>query len=191
MPLISEIMKQKFKDEVKKINNQEIRDFTLKALDLFPEPFWNIPASSTLKYHPVKANEEGGLCWHTLAALRIYDDFLQNEVITGYLTPEQKDICRSALIIHDCCKLGLDGKRRYTDHNHPLLVSNLLASVETFSPYKELILDAVASHMGPWRKGKDPNDSLLPECKGLMQKIVHFADYMASRRYIDIDRMDI
>ena len=49
---------------------------------------------------------------------------------------------------------------------------------------------AIGSHMGQWNSNKHEPDIILPKPKTEMQKIVHLADYLASRKDIDVSFID-
>lgn len=62
-----------FKNELKTITSDDIRDFAKVVLDDAPDYFFKVAASSTGKYHPAYALGDGGLMRHTKAVLRIYN----------------------------------------------------------------------------------------------------------------------
>ena len=62
-----------FKNELKTITSDDIRDFAKVVLDDAPDYFFKVAASSTGKYHQAYALGDGGLMRHTKAVLRIYN----------------------------------------------------------------------------------------------------------------------
>ena len=51
----------------------------------------------------------------------------------------------------------------------------------------KMICDLIASHMGKWNTGYKSKTEILPKPKTELQKFVHTCDYLASRRYLDVD----
>ncbi|KOC40970.1 hypothetical protein ADU86_13680, partial [Clostridium botulinum] len=101
-----------FQTEINSINDPNIKQFTIKALESLPDYFWEVPASSTGKYHPQYALGEGGLVRHTKGAVKIALELFNNHTVQDF-TSIQKDIIISALLLHDGCKSGIE-KSRYT-----------------------------------------------------------------------------
>ena len=67
-----------FRTEIRYIRNARLADNIKKMIELLPDYFFEIPASSTGKYHPSFALGEGGLVRHTKAAVRIGHELLEN-----------------------------------------------------------------------------------------------------------------
>ena len=78
-----------FKTELNYIKDSEIREKAIKAINLLPDYFFEVPASSTGKYHPTFSQGEGGLVRHTKAAVNIANELLNhNSVIGDAFTPK-------------------------------------------------------------------------------------------------------
>ena len=60
-----------FKKELTYIKNNRYKENIKVLINLLPDYFFEIPASSTGKYHPYYATGKGGLVRHTKAAVRI------------------------------------------------------------------------------------------------------------------------
>ena len=87
-----------FEKEIDYIKDKNNREDIKKLINLLPDYFFKIPASSTGKYHPKFASTEHGLLKHTKAAVRIaYDMF---ETVNNF-TDKDKDLIIMALIMHD------------------------------------------------------------------------------------------
>lgn len=131
-----------------------------------PAYFWTIPASSTGKYHPKFALGEGGLVRHTIAAMKIGEELCRKDHITGI----ERDAIIAALALHDTFKQGKshEGSGK-TEHNHP----ELAASAIPLTAIATLVL----THMGQWGTYSPILSS---------QHLVHTADYIASRKFIEI-----
>ena len=89
-----------------------------------PDYFFEIPASSTGKYHPVYASSEHGLVKHTKVAVRIAYELLSNPGLNNF-TSREKDLIILSLVLHDGLKSGTI-KEKYTRVDHPLLVCEFI-----------------------------------------------------------------
>jgi len=167
-----------FKEELNLIKDEEIKEFTRRAVEIMPDYFFEMPASTSGKYHPAYALGKGGLLRHTKAAVKIaFELFTIHEFNQHY-----QDYIISSLILHDGWKCG-DGSEMHTQKNHPTFARDAIEKSLGHVPawHHELILDSIASHMGQWTA-----DGLLPEPVSDMQKFVHLCDYLASRKFIEI-----
>ena len=109
-----------FKTELSYIKNLKYRESAKKMIELLPDYFFEIPASSTGKHHPKFAQNEGGLVRHTKVAVRMCYELSKNNTIGYSFTDDEKDLMLIALIMHDGVKSGLI-KEKYTRVDHPLL----------------------------------------------------------------------
>lgn len=91
----------------------------------------------------------------------------------------------SALILHDGCKSGKSSEGKYAV-DHPLLVCDLIREDYKNSD-TELICSLISSHMGQWNTNFGSNVEVLPKPQNALQSVVHLADYLASRRYLDFN----
>lgn len=190
-----------FKNELKTITSDDIRDFAKVVLDDAPDYFFKVAASSTGKYHPAYALGDGGLMRHTKAVLRIYNYIIGLEQYQNQFDERWIDLGRVACLAHDIQKSGTaeiyeekakDGKKVFTVFNHPLLAAEYIRNYKGLyleDDELEIIADAVSSHMGQWNTS-DRESIVLPKPKSQLGKIVHVADYLASRKDIDISFKD-
>lgn len=179
-----------FKSEIEAIEDINIKRFTIKALESLPEYFWEVPASSTGKYHPQYALGEGGLARHTKGAVKIALELFNNHTVQDF-TSIQKDMIISALLLHDGCKSGIE-QSRYTQTEHPLIVADYIYKNDEINKLikqeiLEQILKAIRSHMGEWNKDYKTKREVLPKPKTRMERFVHMCDYLASRKSINIE----
>lgn len=166
-------------------NNDYKEDIKFLVRNL-PDYFFEVPASSTGKYHPKYTLGDGGLVRHTKAAVRLAYELLNDPVIGDKYTDREKDLMIMSLIIHDGLKSGRE-KSKYTKVEHPLLacdyieenMDNLNMSDEDI----EFMCNVISSHMGPWNKDFDGNE-VLPVPKNKYQNFVHMCDYLASRKAV-------
>lgn len=179
-------------NELSSIMNDDIRFKTIKVLLNVNGEFWKMPASTTGKYHPQYALDEGGLLRHTKAAVMIANSLLDLECITIKLEnsfptiPYIKDYIRAALILHDCCKTGIQMETKYTKHEHPLLIAQLIKDVLGDCEFTIVVSDLVSTHMGQWTNCKWSNIT-LPAPTTFEQQFVHICDYLASRKFLEVN----
>ena len=173
-----------FTDELNLIQDENIRNFTEDILSKLPNYYFDIQASSTGKYHPTLAQGEQGLIRHTISAVNIgYDLATRNDMFKS--CKEYSDYVVSALILHDGCKCGRT-YQKYTKTEHPLLVCDLIR--ENYKDTdSELICSLISSHMGQWNYDYKSKKEVLPKPQNVLQSLVHLADYLASRRYLDFN----
>lgn len=181
-----------FEKELRYIQDNDIREFTEKAINILPDYFFEIPASSTGKYHPTYALGNGGLVRHVRAAVNIAYCMFNNVTITSNFTQRHKDIIISALLLHDGLKKGFP-EQEYVIDNHAVQVCNYLEmqfkSAVVDSIYNIIMNDVfplIQSHMGQWNTSKNGViHSPLPNSGPA--RYVHMCDYLASRKLIDIN----
>lgn len=181
-----------FDDELNYIVNEKFRELTKNLLNELPDYFWEVPASSTGKYHPTYSLGKGGLVRHTKAAVKIANSILNDADVYGW-TQDDNDVAIAALLLHDGFKHGLNHSK-YTVHEHPLIAADFVRSkLDTVIDsdlesryYYDSVAKAIATHMGRWNVSSRSDVVLpLPETTG--QDIVHLCDYLASRKFINVD----
>lgn len=184
-----------FKRELSLIVTGDIRIFAHFAVTKLPDYFFEIPASSAGKYHPKYATGTGGLLRHTQAAVRILHELLSTQTFGKLYDQRQKDMMLTALLLHDGAKSGIP-KQKYTVHTHPLIVCYHIEgeAVKAVQEEIEIGLDAeqreviyklIRPHMGEWNTDRDGNELPLPGTGA--QKMVHLADYLASRKILEFN----
>ena len=113
--------KDYFNKEYNYVKDTNKRNDLILLVSGLPDYFFEIPASSTGKYHPEFAATEHGLVKHTKVATRIAYELLNNPGLNNF-TDSEKDIIIMALVLHDGFKSGKI-KEKYTRFDHPLLAS--------------------------------------------------------------------
>ena len=179
-----------FKKELSYIKNSDYRENTKKLINLLPDYFFKVAASSTGKYHPSFALDDGGLVRHTKVAVRIAKELLDDESIGYMYNSSEKDLILIAILLHDGLKHGLEYDK-YTKFDHPILMANFVKENElSFSSDEiDFISSAIASHMGPWTTNPY-SDVILPKPKNKYQRFVHMCDFLASRKFLDVKFKD-
>lgn len=176
-----------FEKEIEYIKSPIVKSLTKRGVNLIPEYFYRVPASSSGKYHPSYALGEGGLYRHVKVAVAVSQMLFTIKVYD--FSDLSKDLIVSSLILHDGWKQGYDGSDGRTWHIHPLVASKVLReNIVPQDKFEEKCLASICSniesHMGQWTTS--PNDpTVLPEPYSDMEKFVHMCDYLASRKVLE------
>lgn len=178
-----------FEDEISYIKDIKYKESLKKMIELLPDYFFEVPASSTGKYHPIFALGDGGLVRHTKVAVRIGYELLNNDSIGNVFNSKEKDLILMALLIHDGLKSGIP-KEKYTRFDHPLLVCKYMVEnkdkIGLNDDEMNFICVCVESHMGQWNTDYNGNE-VLPVPKNKYQKFVHMCDFLASRKFLNVE----
>ena len=180
-----------FNTEIGYVKNKKWKKDLEYLINLLPDYFFTIPASSTGKYHPKFASTKNGLVKHVKVAVRIAYDLFE----TVNFSDEDKDLVIMALVLHDGLKKGLV-EEKYTCFDHPLLVSKLIMehskdlSMDTVDVRK--LCSLIESHMGKWNTNKFSKVE-LPVPRNELERFVHRCDYLASRNYLNVrfDKLEV
>lgn len=172
--------------------NEDIKEFAIVLLDDMPEYIWHVGASSTGKYHPAYSLGEAGLMRHQIAVVRFLNFFLELEQYNSKLSSRERDLIRLSGLIHDGRKSGSQEEyenSKYTKFNHPLLMADVIRSFDgqyLCHEEIEMVADTISRHMGQWNTDKKSNIE-LPKPNNKYARMVHVADYLASRKSITLD----
>ena len=184
-----------FQNELKWIKNKDIRKFTIEMISELPDYFFTVPASSTGKYHPEYSLGEGGLVRHTKSAVLFAKTLLDLEQYQSEYSEEERDIMLTALLLHDGVKHGLNGSK-YTVSTHPTEMVDFINDFiikKDLNPWDDmittiqLICKCIATHMGEWTKDYKTGEEVLDKPETNMQKFVHMCDFLASRKFLEVN----
>ena len=94
-----------------------------------------------------------------------------------------------SLLIHDGIKQG--NTPNHSVFEHPILAANYIKEKNFECGYltteqENIVYDAIASHMGEWTTAKY-SKTVLPKPKNKIQKFVHMCDYLASRKFLEVN----
>ena len=156
------------------IDDDRLRRLTVDHIAEFPEYFWRAPATSSDRYHNRYARDDRGLWIHVLMSATALERVVDSPVEQGDLSDREADMARAAVLLHDGQKYGTSwrpGQSAASDHDL------LMAATIRQGQLPEPVAAAVASHMGPWYDGPEPETPL--------QRLVHQADMMASARHVE------
>lgn len=177
-----------FNKEISYIKNDKYKENVRVYLELLPDYFYHVPASSTGKYHPSFALGEGGLVRHTKVAVRMANEIIGGKTIGDKFTSDEKDLVLFSLMLHDGLKEGLV-QEKYTRFDHPVLMANFIKENKGKTTLNDkeidLISSMIASHMGEWNTNTY-SDIVLPIPSNKYEKMVHMCDMLASRKFIDV-----
>lgn len=178
-----------FKDEINYVRDSKLRGDLETLINLLPDYFFEIPASSTGKYHPDFALGDGGLVRHTKVAVRFAHELLENNTVGSKFSSRDKDLIIIALTLHDGLKSGLNHDK-YTKFDHPLLVSKyIMENKDKLSMSVDdlrKVCSMIESHMGEWTYDNYNKKEVLPRPRTAEQRFVHMCDYLASRKFVDV-----
>ena len=183
-----------FDKEYYYIKDDKKREDLKYLVSELPDYFFEIPASSTGKYHPEFASTKNGLVKHTKVAVRIAKELLDNPGLNNFKDNE-KDIIIMALTLHDGLKKG-NPEEKYTKVDHPLLASSFIRErkdkLSLNNEELDLLTRIISSHMGIWNKDFNDNE-VLPIPKDKYERFVHMCDYLSSKKFLDVefDNIDI
>lgn len=172
--------------------NEDIKEFAIVLLDDMPEYIWHVGASSTGKYHPAYSLGEAGLMRHQIAVVRFVNFFLELEQYNSKLTSRERDLIRLSGFVHDGRKSGSQEdyeKSKYTRFNHPILMADVIRSFDgKYLTHEEIemVADTISKHMGQWNVDKKTNVE-LPKPNNKFARMVHVADYLASRKCLTME----
>lgn len=183
---------KEFEVEINYIKNSNYKENLKKLIEKVPDYFFEIPASSTGKYHPEFSLGNGGLVRHTKVAVKIANELLSLENFTRSYTSDERDLLLIAIMLHDTFKSGVV-EEKYTRFDHPLIAADFIKenqNITTFTDKEvELISSAISSHMGQWNTSNYSNVE-LPKPHTKYQVFVHMCDFLASRKFLNVKFKD-
>ena len=195
-----------FRDELNLITNYDIREIVENCLNNAPDYFYEVPASSSGKYHSKQDLGHMGLIRHTKTVVWCAIDLLRCEQFVKE-NNDYKDVIVASCLLHDI-KTRINNYDKYTTAKHPLLGSELfMKEVENTIDFlksngiadSELdylkkqcgrISNCIKSHMGIWNRDYKTKEEILPKPSTKLEVLVHLADYIASRKYINMYDLD-
>lgn len=157
--------------EVSFIEDDDLQAKTLDACGRgIPDYFWDVPATSSGKYHNPYARNEHGLWIHTKMAVTAFQRMRESLERRDMLTDTEADCVVAALLLHDMLKYG----HEYSEGDSTASNDDVLSAtwVRTNTELPSVVPAAIESHMGPWGEGPEPQTAL--------QEVVHRADMTAS-----------
>jgi 23S rRNA maturation-related 3'-5' exoribonuclease YhaM len=186
----SDIIKQLFEKELQQIDNIKLKDLIINVLSNVDDSFFQIPTSTTGKYHPRQVNQKHGLILHTKLAtaysLQLINAYYANDDSIAF----HRDIIISALLLHDIGKKGKYKNYQKEYVNHPLTASKIfLEKTEAGTMFQGIdsdillmITNCINFHMGIY----SPPEIAKPISEfNLHELIVYTSDYLATQKNQD------
>lgn len=185
-----------FENEINLIKEKDLQDFLKTAIENADDYVFVREASSSGKFHPLSDLGKEGLIRHIKCVFYIGYDLLQLEHYQQKFSPRDREIILVGLSLHDIKKYGShEENRKHTINTHPILAAEWIRNNEVFEgiiPKEDRIKisNCIASHSGQWNTNRQ-GEEILPKPSNDMEFFVHLCDYIASRRYLDIDLTQI
>lgn len=163
--------------EVGLIEDEEIREQTISAIGRgVPDYFWDVPATSSGRYHNPFSRRKHGLWIHTKMVFTVYERQVRSFVEMGLITETEEDLGRAAVLLHDALKYGHsyeDGDSTVTNHD------NLMGHwVRHNTELPNEVARCIECHNGSWYDGPTPETDL--------EQLVHECDMAASTKNITV-----
>ena len=170
-----------FANELEMIMDSKIRNFVRLALENVPDKFWTMPASSGGKYHPTSSQGYGGLITHTREVVYIAKTIIESKMFN--LEKLDIDCIYASCILHDGWKYP--NESFFTHKHHATIASNRLVELAEkegliAETWLNPLVSCVLAHNGYFTKEYVGEHSDI-------QKIVHLADFIASRKFLVFD----
>jgi nitrogen regulatory protein PII-like uncharacterized protein len=194
-----------------KIQNECVKDFTLKSLEKAPDYFWERPSSTTGKWHPKDEFVKGGLVLHVVKSIKLAQSILRgmspedwanfsSKYLPGANIEFLEDCFYSAIILHDLFSSGFSNQiykkngEISTDPMHAVYPRQALKTIEVkiaqnYNVKKtaeecdwfNVIMILIEGHYGKW--------SCLPQIKpkDIPSWNLYMVDYIASRNFVQIE----
>ena len=150
------------------IEDEGLKDFITDTLtNKVPDYFWTLPSSSSGKYHPVDERGMFGLVLHTLRVFKVSNMLCIFSDVKG----RDRDIVLIAAILHDSLKYDVPPGGVHTIQNHKTVACKYLELPD------DICSVINATHIDPY---------IVKELDE-KQRVLYYADAIASRDWIDID----
>jgi len=173
--LTEQTINEIFSNELSWIGNSEVRSLIIDILKTGPSYFTISASSISKKYHPLDEVVEGGKVLHTRRVFWFTIQLCESQGIIGL----ERDCLLGAALIHDLWFRGPDDyTNNQTVQGHEKLVRTMTKEFNNRKHYNEII-SAAECHSGRWCQDKNT----VPENMN-HQRLIHTADYLASRRAI-------
>lgn len=178
-----------FQPYLNKFETEEMRLYCEDMIALMPDYIFEIPSSTSGRFHNKTQCETHGQIYHIIMFAEIMNYRL---ALKGnqekFKSPVQRDAMRCTPMLHDALKCGLNGST-FSVHEHPMLAGQWVRETKVEHDIddktKEAIARMVERHSGEWTSSKK-SKVVLPEPENAMELFVHECDYLSSRSNIDM-----
>ena len=170
-----------------KMETETFKDYLTEIGEHIPDYWFDMPASTTKKYHSVQQCKPCGQVLHCMLFSCILEHLLRLRYFQDkFPKAEIRDCLRVAPIMHDAFKKGLNNSM-HTVQDHPKIAADFVLSYRGINDipreYKVFIAGLCEAHSGEWNKDRAGNQIMkYPENDG--EFLIHFCDILSSRNDI-------
>lgn len=166
-----------------------MRNYCADMIEQIPPYIFDMPSSTTGKYHNATQCQPHGQVYHVIMFGTIMNYILALKSIKEkFPDPKRRDEMRCVPIFHDAIKCGMD-KSKYTLHEHPLLagkwVRECVVAHDINADARERIAQMCERHSGEWTTSSR-SKYVLPEPQTDEEILCHVCDILSSRNDIDM-----
>ena len=178
-----------FQPLLDKFETDEMRLYCADMIKQIPDYIFDIPSSTSGKYHNKTQCKPHGQVYHIIMFAEILNYLLALKCNQEkFKSAQQRDAMRCVPIFHDALKCGTDGGG-FTVHEHPMLAGEWVRTSEIEHDVEYRVKEAIARmcerHSGEWTSSKK-SKTVLPEPENEMEKLIHMCDILSSRNNIDM-----
>ena len=178
-----------FEKVLDKFETEEIKLYCIDMIKQMPDYIFEIPSSTSGKYHNATQCLPHGQIYHIIMFAEILNCLLTLKFNREkFKSAQQRDAMRCVPIFHDALKCGVNGSK-YTVHEHPMLAGAWVRESKVEHDIEDKVKEAIARmcerHSGEWTTSKK-SKIILPEPENEMEKLIHICDYLSSRNNIDM-----
>ena len=178
-----------FRPLLDKFETEQMRLYCMDMIKQIPDYIFDMPSSTSGKYHNKTQCEPHGQIYHIIMFAEILNYRLALKCNQEkFKSATQRDAMRCVPIFHDAVKCGWEGST-YTVHEHPMLagtwVREAIVEHDIDEKAKEAIARMCERHSGEWTSSKK-SKVILPEPENAMEVMIHECDILSSRNNIDM-----
>lgn len=178
-----------FQPLLDKFETEEIRLYCADMIKKIPDYIFDMPSSTSGKYHNKIQCLPHGQVYHIIMFAEILNYLLALKCNKEkFKSPRQRDAMRCVPYFHDAIKCGWDGSS-YTVHEHPILAGTWVREEKTEHDIDDTAKEAIARmcerHSGEFTSFQK-SKTILPEPENEMERMIHMCDILSSRNNIDM-----
>lgn len=180
-----------FQPLLDKFETDEMRLYCADMVKQIPDYIFDIPSSTSGKFHNATQCRPHGQVYHILMFAEILNYLLDLKCNQEkFKSPQQRDAMRCIPIFHDAHKTN---GGVFTVHEHPMLAGTWVREAVVEHDIEDRVKEAIARmcerHSGSWTTSKK-SQVILPEPENEMEKMIHMCDILSSRSNIDMQPPD-
>ena len=147
-----------FQPLLNKFETEEMRIYCTEMIKQIPNYIFDMPSSTSGKYHNKTQCQPHGQVYHILMFAEILNYLLALKCNKEkFKSPQQRDAMRCVPIFHDALKCGLEGGS-WTVHEHPMLAGAWVRETQVEHDIEDKVKEAIARmcerHSGEWTTSK-------------------------------------